>query len=137
MESDEFRVLVKHCFLKGKTTEQTKEWLDKRYPDSPFSLKIICRWYADFSIERSLKGAHETGRCGCSNSATVKGIQSIQTLYLDDGDNVTITDCCGNTMTHRHSGMQGRNPKRAAILQEPSSTQKKRTNRVTIVVSKT
>ena len=31
MEKSEFRVLIKHCFLKGKNTVQTKQWLYKCY----------------------------------------------------------------------------------------------------------
>uniref|UniRef100_T1I5A3 Mos1 transposase HTH domain-containing protein n=1 Tax=Rhodnius prolixus TaxID=13249 RepID=T1I5A3_RHOPR len=33
MDEKEFRVLIKHYFMKGKTPQETKEKLDKHYGD--------------------------------------------------------------------------------------------------------
>uniref|UniRef100_V5GBA7 Uncharacterized protein n=1 Tax=Anoplophora glabripennis TaxID=217634 RepID=V5GBA7_ANOGL len=53
MDLNEFRVLIKHCFLMGKNTVQAQQWLEKRYPDSTPSKTTICRWYADFKSEKT------------------------------------------------------------------------------------
>ena len=47
MEKSEFCVLIKHCFLMGKNTVQTKQWLDKCYSDSAQLETMVKRWYAD------------------------------------------------------------------------------------------
>jgi len=45
MEKSEFRVLIKHCFLMKKNTVETKEWLDKHYPDSAErNLSPMMKW---------------------------------------------------------------------------------------------
>uniref|UniRef100_T1H825 Mos1 transposase HTH domain-containing protein n=1 Tax=Rhodnius prolixus TaxID=13249 RepID=T1H825_RHOPR len=38
MDEKEFRVLTKHYFMKGKTSQETKEKLDKHYGDSAPSI---------------------------------------------------------------------------------------------------
>ena len=48
IEKSEFHVLVKHCFLRGKSTVQAKQWLDKCYSDSAPLETMVKRWYADF-----------------------------------------------------------------------------------------
>ena len=48
IEKSEFRVLIKYCFLMGKNTVQTKQWLDKCYSDSAPSETMIKKWYAHF-----------------------------------------------------------------------------------------
>ena len=48
MEKSEFDVFIEHCFLMGKNTDQTKQWLDKCYLDSAPSETMVKRWHADF-----------------------------------------------------------------------------------------
>ena len=48
MNQNEFRVLIKHCFLMGKNTFQAQQWLEKYYRENSLSKTTICRWYADF-----------------------------------------------------------------------------------------
>ena len=52
MNQNEFRVLIKHCFLMGKNTVQAQQWLEKCYRENSPS-KTICRWYADFKRDRT------------------------------------------------------------------------------------
>ena len=53
MDEKEFRVLFKHCFLMGKNTAKAKQWLDKRYDDSPPGKSTIIDWYAEFKRGRT------------------------------------------------------------------------------------
>ncbi|KFM74802.1 hypothetical protein X975_15828, partial [Stegodyphus mimosarum] len=48
MDKNDFRGLIKHCYLMGKSTVQTCQWLEKCYPVSVPSKTALCRWYADF-----------------------------------------------------------------------------------------
>uniref|UniRef100_T1HKC8 HTH_48 domain-containing protein n=2 Tax=Rhodnius prolixus TaxID=13249 RepID=T1HKC8_RHOPR len=41
MDEKEFRVLIKHYFMKGKTPQETKEKLDKHYGDSASSIRTV------------------------------------------------------------------------------------------------
>ena len=43
MEKNEFRVLIKHYYLKGKTAEEAKEKLDKYYGTSTPSNTTVKR----------------------------------------------------------------------------------------------
>ena len=53
MDKNEFRVLIKHCFLVGKNTVRAKQWLDKRYGDSAPGKSTIIDWYAEFKRGRT------------------------------------------------------------------------------------
>ena len=53
MNQNEFRVLIKHCFLMGKNTVQAQQWLEKCYRENSPSKTTICRWYADFERGRT------------------------------------------------------------------------------------
>ena len=44
MEKIEFRVLIKHCFLMKENTVETKQWLDKHYPNSAPSRQMVEKW---------------------------------------------------------------------------------------------
>lgn len=55
MIEKEFRVLIKHCFLMGKTAEQAQQWLEKNYKQTP-SKEIICWWYNEFKCGRMSTG---------------------------------------------------------------------------------
>ncbi|KAF7283722.1 hypothetical protein GWI33_023105 [Rhynchophorus ferrugineus] len=34
MDKNEFHVVIKYCFLKGKNTVETKTWLEAEFPDT-------------------------------------------------------------------------------------------------------
>ena len=54
----EFRVLIKHYFLRGKTLSETNAKLDKYYSDSAPSYGMVQKWFTKF-------------RCGRSNTETI------------------------------------------------------------------
>ena len=43
MDKNEFRVLIKHCYLMGKNTVRAQQWLEKCYPDCAPSKTTIFR----------------------------------------------------------------------------------------------
>ncbi|XP_055307456.1 histone-lysine N-methyltransferase SETMAR-like [Sitodiplosis mosellana] len=53
MEKSEFRMLIKHYFLRGKTITETKTKLDKYYPDSFPSIGTIHKWFTEFKCGRT------------------------------------------------------------------------------------
>lgn len=63
MEKSEFRVVIKHYFLKGKTQKETKEKLDKHYGKSAPSAFMVKYWFAEFKRGRtSTKDEQRPGR---------------------------------------------------------------------------
>uniref|UniRef100_T1I255 HTH_48 domain-containing protein n=3 Tax=Rhodnius prolixus TaxID=13249 RepID=T1I255_RHOPR len=50
MDEKEFRVLIKHYFMKGKTPEETKEKLDKHYGDSAPSIRTVYKGFKIFGV---------------------------------------------------------------------------------------
>jgi hypothetical protein len=50
MEKIEFRVLIKHYYLRGKTAKETKEKLDKYYGNSAPSNTTVKRWMQEFKF---------------------------------------------------------------------------------------
>lgn len=48
MNTNEFRVLAKHCFLIGRDIDEAKEWLDKKYEGSAPDKSTIEGWYTEF-----------------------------------------------------------------------------------------
>jgi hypothetical protein len=48
MDEREFRVLIKHYFMKGKSPQETKEKLDKHYGKSAHSIRTVYKWFQDF-----------------------------------------------------------------------------------------
>ncbi|GFW59442.1 hypothetical protein TNCV_1508871 [Trichonephila clavipes] len=69
MAEKEFRVLIKHDILMGKSTDQAKQWLDKCCLDSAPSPTMVKRWYADF--KRGRTDTNDTERSGRPNSAVI------------------------------------------------------------------
>ena len=53
MDKYEFRVLMKHYFMKGKNTTETKASLDKHYGESAPSYSTIKNWFSDFKRSRT------------------------------------------------------------------------------------
>lgn len=77
MDSREFRILIKHCFLMGKNTVDTKQWLDKYYGKLAPAKSTICTWFAEFKCGRSrTDDAPRSGRRNDAvNSETIKKVQ--------------------------------------------------------------
>lgn len=83
MEKSEFRVLIKHYFLKGKTPKETKEKLDKHYGESAPSDYMVKYWMAEFKRGRS--GTHDEPRSGRPIEVTTpENIQKIHRMVLND-----------------------------------------------------
>ena len=63
MDKKEFRMLIKHCFLMAKNTVKAKQWIDKRYGDSPPGKSTIINWYAEFKCgHANIDDAEHSGR---------------------------------------------------------------------------
>ena len=63
MEESEFRVLIKHYFLQGKSIKRTKENLAKYYKESAPSHGMIHKWFTEFRCGRiSTSDAERPGR---------------------------------------------------------------------------
>ena len=83
MDSKEFRVLIKHCFLMGKNTVQAKEWLDKHYNTSSPSSATVKRWYAEFKRGRTCTDDAE--RPGRPNEVVNdENIKKVHRIVLND-----------------------------------------------------
>jgi len=83
MEKNEFRVLIKHCFLIGKNTVQAQQWLNKCYSDSAPSKSTICWWYADF--KRGRTDTNDAERSGRPNEAmTQENIKQVLKIVMRD-----------------------------------------------------
>ena len=54
MKESEFRVLIKHYFLRGRTSSETKAKLDKYYSDSASSYEMVQKWFTEFRCGRAL-----------------------------------------------------------------------------------
>lgn len=51
MKKSEFRVVIRHCFLRKNSITQTKERLDKYYGDSAPSISMDKKWFKEFRCE--------------------------------------------------------------------------------------
>ncbi|QQP51330.1 Mariner transposase [Caligus rogercresseyi] len=83
MGKSEFRVLIKHYFLREKTIAQTKAKLDKYYGDSAPSISMVKKWFKEFRCGRtSTIDAERSGRP--VEVATPETIQKIHDMVLAD-----------------------------------------------------
>ena len=83
MEKSKFRVLIKHCFLMGKNTVQTKEWLHKCYLDSAPLETMVKRWCSDF--KHGCTDINDTEHSGRPNLAvSEKKKKNLHQLVLAD-----------------------------------------------------
>ncbi|QQP40773.1 Putative mariner transposase [Caligus rogercresseyi] len=83
MEKSEFRVLIKHYFLREKTIAETKAKLDKYYGDSAPSISMVKKWFTEFRCGRtSTIDAERSGRP--VEVATPETIQKIHDMVLAD-----------------------------------------------------
>lgn len=83
MDSREFRVLIKHCFLLNKNTSETHAWLKKHYSDSAPSIATVKRWFHEFKCGRiSTETAPRSGRP--SDVTTPENIDAIHQIIMND-----------------------------------------------------
>ena len=82
MEKSEFRVLIKHYFLRKKTVLETKERLDKYYGDSAPSISMVKKWFTEFRCGRtSTNDAERSGRP--REVITLEIVDKIHGMILD------------------------------------------------------
>ncbi|GFV56451.1 hypothetical protein TNCV_4203751 [Trichonephila clavipes] len=110
MGENEFRVLIKRCFLMGRNFVQEKQWLDKFSAPSQTSVK---RWYAD--LKRGLPDTSHTERSGCPNSAVVPEIiKKVYEIVLADrkfkmceiAENLKVSEGNVFAVLHNHFSMR-------------------------------
>ena len=83
MDEKEFRVLIKHYFMKGKTPQETKEKLDKHYGDSAPSIRTVYKWFQNFrSGHMGTSDAERSGRP--VEVTTPEIIDKIHDMVMDD-----------------------------------------------------
>ena len=83
MEKSEFRVLIEHYFLRGKTVSRTKAKLDKYYSDSAPSYGIVQKWFTEFCCGRtSTETIPSPGRP--NKITTPEMINKIHDIVLND-----------------------------------------------------
>ena len=113
MVKNEFRVLIKHCYLMGKNTVQAQQWLEKCYPDCAPSKTTICRWYANF--RRGRIDTNDAERSGRPNEAvTPENIKQVLQIVMDDrklkvreiAKMVNISTVSASTISNEKLGMK-------------------------------
>lgn len=83
MEKSEFRVVIKHYYLKKKTAKETKEKLDKHYGKSAPSDYMVKYWFAEF--KRGRTNTSDEQRSGRPIEVTTpENIQKIHRMVLND-----------------------------------------------------
>ncbi|EGI57375.1 FLJ37770-like protein [Acromyrmex echinatior] len=83
MEKQEYRILIKHCFLMGKTFEQSLKWLQKCYPTSALSRTTVYRWFSEFKMGRtSTEDAPRSGRPKEATNAEIA--KQVHRIVLSD-----------------------------------------------------
>ncbi|XP_033221437.1 protein GVQW3-like [Belonocnema kinseyi] len=83
MEKSEFRILIKHYYLRKKTISETKAKLDKYYPDSAPSIGTIHKWCTEFRCGRtSTVDAERSGRP--KEVTTSENVEKIHDVMLND-----------------------------------------------------
>lgn len=113
MEKSDFRVLIKHYFLRKKTITETKQRLIKYYGDSAPSIKMIYKWFTDFRCGRtSTSDAERPGRP--VEVTTPEMITKIHDIVLNDRrvkvseivEIVGISDERVRNILHQHLDMK-------------------------------
>lgn len=83
MERSDFRVLIKHYFLRKKSTTQTKAKLDKYCGDSGPSISMVKKWFTVFRCGlRSTEDAERSGRPIVVSTPEI--IEKIHNMVLAD-----------------------------------------------------
>jgi len=81
MEKQEYRVLIKHCFLMRKTPEQLLKWLQKCYPTHP-SRTTVYQWFNEFKMGTSTKDVPRSGRPKEITNAEI--VKQVHRIVLSD-----------------------------------------------------
>ena len=83
MEKSEFRILIKHYFLRGTASSETKVKVDKYYSDSDPSYGMVQKWFTEFRCGRtSTETIPSPGR---PNEITIpEMINKIHDIVLND-----------------------------------------------------
>ncbi len=112
MEQSEFRVLIKHYYLRGKTAKETKEKLDKCYGNSAPSNTTVKRWMQEFKFGRtSTNDEPRSGRpLGVTSPEMIARIEKLVTgdrkLKLRElADMVSISSERVYNILHNHLNM--------------------------------
>ena len=87
MEKSEFRVLIKNCFLMGKNTMQTKQWLDKCSSEFSPPRKTVKKWISKF--KRGRANTNDAERLGRPKDITTPEIIKKIHDILDDPELIT------------------------------------------------
>ena len=75
--------MIKHCFLMGKTSEQSLKWLQKCYPTSAPSRTTVYRWFSEFKMGRtSTEDAPRSGRPKEATNAEIA--KQVHRIVLSD-----------------------------------------------------
>ncbi|GAB0087711.1 uncharacterized protein DMENIID0001_020500 [Sergentomyia squamirostris] len=83
MEKNDFRVLIKHYFLRGKSPMETKEKLVKYYGENSPSTRMIYKWFSEFRCGRTdTKDAARPGRP--IEVTTPEMIEKINQIVMND-----------------------------------------------------
>ena len=83
-------MLIEHCFLVGKITVQTKQWLDTCYGESSSSRQVVEKWMGEF--KRGRTSTNDAERSGRPKDFTIPEIiEKIHDILLD-GPKVKVRD---------------------------------------------
>ena len=83
MEKGEFRVLIKHYFLRGKSIKVTEEKLAKYYKESAPSHGMVRKWFIEFCCGRI--STSDVERSSHPKEVTSQGIiEKIHDIVLND-----------------------------------------------------
>ena len=76
-------MLIKHCFLVGKTIKGTEDWLKKHYEDSAPSHGMIHKWFTEFRSGRS--STEDAARPGRPKEVTTEEtVNKVHDIVLAD-----------------------------------------------------
>ncbi|CAK9833202.1 Mariner Mos1 transposase [Anthophora retusa] len=83
MDEREFRVVIKHYFLKGKTPQETKNKIDKHYGESAPSIRTIYKWFGLFRSGHM--STNDAGRPGRPVAVTTpENVKKIHDMVMND-----------------------------------------------------
>ena len=83
MEKSEFRVLIKHYFLREKTITDTSVKLNKYYGDSAPSISMVKKWFTEFRYGRTM--TIDAARSGRPIEVGIpEAIEKIRNMVLTD-----------------------------------------------------
>ena len=83
MEKSEFRVLIQHYFLRGKTLPETKVKFDKLYLDSAPSYGMVQKWFTKLRFGRTSRKTIPMP-CHPNQITTPEMINRIHDIVLND-----------------------------------------------------